>query len=398
MRGLYCSSAELLLSVSLLVVLSVLDFCLLTQAAKASAQSEVSVDSDNKDQTEKVVERRITDELITELIDPSALVVPEKIQQKTSIFGISKFISSLDRSRSYNRINSFLVDAESSDDLNLNMAKAFDYLQWEIKRNSFMGGPLLDALRQFTSLAKTQGLENCNKQSYAILLKNDRATEGRARDIRSKQQVASVSPRRIDKLIYQFSLNHSKNCQLVYPKIFHQIHSTLDNNKSKIVDSLLMQVFFGSNSNQANGAGDNHVMNIMSLYNGFVANTISIASIDDSQLIYGALEQIAREKEDPDVIYMKGISDERRGTRYVRKDKLKELFRRYFYEPCEYYVRQLGPDVFIPATFDSEWQHEVDYRQYDYYFGWAKFKLCTFLLDNEGAMILNLAKIAKWTK
>lgn len=327
-------------------------------------------------------ERRIQEELIGDLVSD---------QQSSTQKAFSKIFSTLDGTRSYNKINSFLVERVESDEQEANMVKAIEMMIWEMRKNTFMGQPLVDALKQFTAMAKTRGSESCNKESYAILLKNDRATEGKARRINSRLVMA----RRIDKLVQSYCLQHSRDCQHEYPKKFKQIYNRMDLEATNQVESLLMQIFFGS-AGAANQSSDPQQINIMRLYNGFILNTISSASVDDSQLVYAALEQSAKAKNDPNVIYLKSIADEKRGTRFVRKDKMKGMFKKYFIEPCEYYVRKLGPDVFIPATFDAEWQHQVDYREFIYYFGWAQFKLCVYLLENERAMVQNLVKIANW--
>lgn len=74
------------------------------------------------------------------------------------------------------------------------------------------------------------------------------------------------------------------------------------------------------------------------------------------------------------------------------EDAIRNLVLKYLIEPCQIYVDELGPDVFIPARYDARYYYSIDKTQFRYYLGWSYFMICQAITMNKEAVILDVVE------
>lgn len=276
--------------------------------------------------------------------------------------------SDRDFTKSYKTISNYLTRFVPIDDIELNMKAAKDMMRI-MKEDPKADDRLLAALELFISLQEAQG--KCNESGYNILFANLLATEQRGR--------RSQSEYRTDRVVYQACLSHARICQSKYLTNFNSLYSKLDSTKKYRVDLFLedtnLQIFMP-------GAKDRYMF-----FNTLVKNQQVIRSRDGTRLAYDAINILSIG--DPDQKFLKA---KKTG---VNRDKVTGLFRKYLLEPCQYYVNELGPDVYIPAIFDAMFFHRVNEKEYRFYKSWAQFKLCEYVIDNQEPFENNLTMLAE---
>lgn len=72
---------------------------------------------------------------------------------------------------------------------------------------------------------------------------------------------------------------------------------------------------------------------------------------------------------------------------------LSQLFVKYAVIPCEYYVKQFGPNLFDSASFVFGANHKMAHDEADFYFGWTRFRLCRYFSDNSGSISRQLEPV-----
>lgn len=306
-------------------------------------------------------------------------------------FDFIRIFAGLYYQNSYKHINNYLVDNVETDDVAANLRAASEFYE-KVRVNSWniFNKHLVGALEQFTALNRILSGEKCNKNSYAILLKNDRATRGKTHKVRSKLDRLV----KIERIIHKIALDHSIECQTVYPKLFEQKYEKMDKEKIEKV-----------------GAFTSDIMNqLMKEKKNFFRQTKkfetfeqlqyvkSIRGKKEAQIAYDALKLFSRQ--DNDAKYLKKVFDDKQGKMRLNQDKVGELFEKYLVEPCAYYVRELGPDIFIPASYDVAILDKEDrYEQVDenssFFTGWIRYKFCNLLIGRDRKSLLSsVIKIA----
>lgn len=323
--------------------------------------------------------------------------IPSLEELTTNNLTFLRLLSGYYYQRTYDRINSYLVDHEESLDVSKNMKIAANWLQeLSSEPKNPLNWNLIDALEQFLALTQIGGEKRCNRYSYSILFKNDQATYKRVRSRREK-----LSPKkRIEHLVHQYGLSHSIDCLYVYPRTYEEIHSKMDPLKvhyaetfiSTIVQSITNSkagVFFGKKSSDVIG---NTVIDATRLR--------SIRSKDVGFLALDLLKSFAID--DPDLKYLGLVTDEKKGKLVVDKVGISKLVEKYFVESCEYYIQELGPDVYVPMFYDlrlldlDDRYDSTDSDLQDFLTGSYHFKLCnSFVRDDVGYLVEEIASVVK---
>lgn len=270
----------------------------------------------------------------------------------------------------YIKINDYLVKNADSSDVTTNMAKAIQWLD-SIEEKNNDGNGLVEALKQFTALNSiTSDINSCNERGYLILLSNDRAIGDSSSDRAAINRVATI--------VEQCSLLHAQTCQQVYPP---KVQFKLDQmNKENIrrVETFLKfiiqrirtrKIFYAPSQTEVINTG---------IYKQIIMSKPNLNDEEIARDAYDALINLAKDNPEHDC-----LNDEE------ARDCFEALAKSYLFEPCEYYVRELGPDVFVPAGYDIEKLDKNNTKvdgtksKQGFYLAWARFRICEIIEDDE---------------
>lgn len=283
-----------------------------------------------------------------------------------NIFGASD----RDFSTSYKRISSYLTEHVRTDEIESNMKAAIAWLSENLKKDLPDNERLNDALKLFISLKETLNGKKCDQSGYKILFANLLATEQRGRRKRSEY--------RTDRIVYQFCLDHARNCNSKYPMNFNEIYSKMDPTMRQRVE------FFLNDENLQDflrGAKDRS-----EYYRSLLMNQDRIEGKNGAFMAYKTIKALSINDKDREYLTANPQTNDS-----ARKGKIKELFERYVLKPCEYFVDKLGPDIYEPSRFDAMFSHLVREVNWRYYNSWARFRICTYVIDNEDTFTSRLA-------
>lgn len=283
----------------------------------------------------------------------------------------------------YKDINYYLVHRVKSSDTGANMRAALDLLA-EQKRSIFQNKSFVECLELFISLSQIQKHNICNRNSYNVLVKNDLAS-GRLLATRL------TAPRRIDNIFLDYCKEHATKCLNIYPLTFKFRYKKMNYILLQRVETFINEIMY-STSYDVYKRCDRQT-----IYDNFIAKPVSIGGPVDAVIAHEAIKILAWD--DPDRKYLQKYSDEREGKLILGESKIRDLFRMYLSEPCQYYVRELGPDVFGPATFDNQFEpaksRDLDYADLHYFRSWARYMFCNALITrDQDYLVRELIKVA----
>lgn len=291
-----------------------------------------------------------------------------------------KIFTGLYYHRTYEQINSYLVANVESTDAKSNFDAARQWLS-ELNQGmkKMMNSQLIKALQQFLSLQDVaDGPLKCSKNGYAALFKNDKATGGKGRI--SKKELGPM--KRIEWVVYQANLKHAQDCELQYPQLYAQRRASMDQAVVGAVESFV--------GDMIERHGDKTKLSAVNAFynpNDVAKEIKKLLKALNEDFLHRTLASFARD--DPDNRYLRKVVDEEKGKMVVRKDKVHELVKKYFNEPCKAYMSELGANIFIPFSYDhtmlgpedrfSIAQPEVQ----DFYKGWVNYVFCYRILKGD---------------
>lgn len=295
----------------------------------------------------------------------------------------------------YKTINDHL---EKTVDPNADLKTNMDAVELLLKRSksNFIGAVfkegLIEALEQLLALRQIMSDENkCTRRSYAILFKNDQATKGAAH--KSPSELGKVT--RVVYIVRQYMLRHAIECRQVYPAVYEQIRASMNEdmlNRVELFTTNLIQkkrkVMLVFDTKPTVNPGD-------LLTEGRTIKQVK--GKDLSEATYRTIEFLA--KDDENVKYLRKIPIMSEQKFKVVEEKVGDLMRDYIELPCEYYVNQMGPDVFLPAHFDEPlFEPENRYQSQEFpefLLGSIRYRLCNSLITKDRQSLLKgLIKIA----
>lgn len=286
----------------------------------------------------------------------------------------------------YGRLNDYLVENVDSDDVAANMAAATTWLlEQQSKKHSFPLLAPIEDLTKFTSLQKVIFDDQCGWAAYEIM----RANEQEVNLNRKTKQNELV--RRVDKVIGEIFKKHAEKCLDVYPLRFELKVRQLEPTLLERVRVLTNQVVLI----------DRHLWlqdedwyrmksNANDLYLRFIDRPTTIELITRLSGLLNALNLSAK-----DLLTAKHsqrVTHQPSGKLIIRRAEIEQLVENYFIEPCQYYVDQLGQDLFLPAEFEAKFYHSVRDMNHDFYFGWAAFNICKVLIANKSAAVEHIVR------
>lgn len=270
----------------------------------------------------------------------------------------------IDPVKAYKTINNYLVDHIQSDNPELNVRGANDWLsRLKVDINSHPR-TLVEALGNLTTL-KTIADEktSCNHADLDLLKAFDEGTEGRSR--RPVWTVKTVM-RRVDKLGNHFIKIYAQGCRKIHAISLIERQSQLDKDLVERVNSITNIILNDEYSYDLNASRRSHL-----LYNSIIGR--GSVSGGTSQAIRGLILTLA--KDDPDRMYLNGTIDEREGRIVVDETKVKGLYDTYIKSPCERFVTRLE-DILEHEDFLTNWFKETDQGHLEFYLVWYRYNQC----------------------
>lgn len=312
--------------------------------------------------------------------------VDETVENKIDFF---KLFSGLYYQRTYLGINQELIKrVPTNTNAAANMKAALEWLDEETKNGTpVLRKSLVEALRQFNALERLKGDEKCTKNAYAILVKNDRATNGRAHGHFEKLGAL----RRIENVVYQYSVEHAISCYHVYPQLFETKRAQMDQVQLQRVEKFLEDLINKSLRLSRSFFFFPSIKNVVTPSYQLIREITSISGKASGFVAYDMLKRFA--KNDKDRIYLARVVDEQTTKVIINREKVAQLFKKYLVEPCEYYMSELGPEVFIPARYNAIMLAKEDRYNPDEYpefvDGTVYFRLCKHLITHDQDSLLN---------
>jgi len=245
---------------------------------------------------------------------------------------VTKFFAGRYYENAYKTIDDYLTKNVASQEVEANMAKAKEWLELERAKGSSFKKGLVEALEQFTSLTRITETNRCNMNSHIILLKNDLATEHRARE-------AETIERRVDSIVRHFIMKHAIGCVPYHLKALKALYWQLDTKMLHRVDRFVSSIIesrIGNMGKELRGARGVDFVKF-----GFSIDWLGRWS--DVEATYKVIRELATEEADRTVRFLSNQMDSKtKQVVPVNKDKIKLLFERYVIKPCEYYIRELA--------------------------------------------------------
>lgn len=293
---------------------------------------------------------------------------------------ISFATASLASGAGYDKINKYLVAQVANDDVSDNMAAAIEWLKkQENKKLPFLSSMPASDLRKFTALQRIIDGAKCDRSDYEILNANERAV-----DLYALYYDRNVV-RRVDKVMQKIFEDHARKCQQVYPVRYLEKQQQLDSEVTARVDNIVRTILERGKTRVAVKLYHNPEQ----LFGDYIARDFTIGQCVGKDYLWLAIKY--NSEGDPDAKYLYRVPDEITGKRVVHTEKIKKLTQKYLIEPCKSYVAHYGPDIFVPARLDVEFNYPDDVKKdssRDYYIAWASFAICKELAQDIAASIV----------
>jgi len=299
-------------------------------------------------------------------------------------------------------LNNYLVDKVDSQAIEANMKAVKELFTnkcgscFPFKRDS------TSSLRKFVALDTIKDLENqCDRTSYSILLDICRTNDFKVQKRLGNGQTLS----RIDSILLEYSTRHAERCKSVYPVAFENKLNQLDKTQLHRVETHANIVMRNARFLLASGKPyrvdeylREHELDYMGYHSQFKYCRGS----------YEALSLLANKEQDPRARSLtKVVLDERKGVPRVDEPMIEALAKTYLFEPCQYYVNELGLDVFEPFEFDlkvrgsdvgneSDANLEQGSQLHNFYAGLVRYKFCKRLLSEKESVKRSLVKCIKY--
>lgn len=254
----------------------------------------------------------------------------------------------------YKTIDEYLEKYVETKDPVANMRAAIDWL------NSSPDESVENALYEFTSMSRIQSENWCSKTSHDILLWNDQATGGRA-------HLGKHTRSRVEEIVNHFCTEHATYCRQVYPINFVKKYRLINRGYIRELETFINEGLI----NTLFGMRERPLADNSELFDRSISNT--------DTLINSAFKSIK-------VLAQADIANDYK--------TFKHLFRRYIVVPCNEFAQALGPDVFLPATFDASWNQRVEGDDVEFYIALARFKICNHVIENEANLVEALENLS----
>lgn len=280
----------------------------------------------------------------------------------------------------YDQINDYLESNVEQTYVDYNMRAAIDWLASLKAPDS--NKSLVDALELLTSLTKLKNNTKCDRDDYSILMQNYLAAGNR------KLHHKLTNTKRIENMIYFYGFQHAKQCRLNYVQNHEIKYNNMDKRLVRYVETFLNPIMYSERYPiDADSDWDQ-------VYKYFLATEVSMRGPLEAEILFKTLEKITENDSKRD--HLIGLLPNMESS---RRDKIREMYDKYLIKPCEYYIKQLGPDIFDPITFDDLFKDrkaQVDNIKPEFYHSWARFRFCEALVEHDQeSLFSDIIKLAE---
>lgn len=295
----------------------------------------------------------------------------------------------------YGRINRFLESKVSNDEVGPNMEAALDLLEKvDGKPESLVPFIPIAELKKFTSLKQVLEDNKCDGSVDQILSANENTVQARRIYYSDRRDYRSPT-RRIDSVILKVAQDYAKRCEKFRLQEYLARRNNMDTKLSEQVDDITR---FIMEKNRIDKMGDESYYEVENLFHVYVIR-YSIFLLTDRNILRRAL--INGAKGDPDVKYLQRDQGKlpTSGSTAELVNKIKGLTMRYLVEPCQRFVDELGPGLFVPARHavrvfetDSSKRYKSFMNGAEYYLGWSQFMICQVIANSRSIVIHDIIK------
>lgn len=280
---------------------------------------------------------------------------------------------------SYTRINNYLVaNVKNNDDIGPNIEAAVEWLSRpEGRKPLFLSSKPVSDLKKFAALQQVLEDTNCDDTAYEIMRINEKAIN------LNNLAASGLATRRVDKVMLKIFRDHAERCHEIYPAKYRTRDRQFDlETEERVVQlaNILME-------EDKRGAylSSNAFYRAENLFNVYMKKPVSISRYTGEDLLKSAL--VSNAGDDRNVNFLRKIVDRRTGKAVIYKDRVKELVHKYLVGPCKLFTRDLGPDLFVPASLDALFDSQVYEWEVEYYLNWSYFKICQSVIENDAAVL-----------
>lgn len=248
---------------------------------------------------------------------------------------------------------------------------------------------LIEAMEQLLMLKDIMSDANkCSRKSYRVLVKNDRATRGVAHRPPSEIRARGMK-RAVDWLVHQYEFRHASECHRIYPIVYEAKLLSMNQDLLKKVELFTTNIIQKRRKKimfiwEQQRTDDPMIL----IPTGKAIKRIK--GKDIAAAVYRSIQSMA--SKDPNERYLRKVVNEEKGKLMINDAGLKALFDEYIIKPCEYYVQQLGPDIFVPVKFDIGLLEPYDRYQVEevqqFFLGWIRFRFCNSILGRDKSSLM----------
>lgn len=278
------------------------------------------------------------------------LVVLLGLQISQAFLWFNKYLKS-----DYDKLNEYLVETVPSEEIESNLEQLRKWL-----RETEIPGPfkkvdksMSKAINQILALQEVD--QKCDHDGFVLLRANSYAT-------RHFMRTKNVKPqRRVDMIMHHYAIKHKERCWDLYPELV----------------ATAMQKLNG-----------NSLTSIKALTTNEMGSGISMLK---SEKIFSTIRELS--KEDTDREYLQRQPTGKGNQMAVNEKKLKELFKRYIYEPCKELDDHVGKEYLDVIIFDGflldadEYNnHSADPKYKEFLFNIESLKTCRKVVSGKQAI------------
>lgn len=264
------------------------------------------------------------------------------------------------------KLNDLLVDSTDSVDPHKNLDIVLDSLNSDYKDKGPIDSPPIRAKRLFLALSTLAGEALCSYYGYVILSKNFHAID----TVRPSLIEEGRTSHRIDIVLRNFILEHSKNCRQTYFTKFDELSSNLNETMMRRINLSLSEAMKILASEQ-----DSENKDMSAAEKLFDIATGKMQKLSSKYIFDAVIDSSKSDSVDGSLISsrdMKGLSKKEKESR------LYQAFHKMLVKPCQYLIDRLGPEVFEPYLFDLKYAPPLQPAEsrIDFYEAFIKYKFC----------------------
>lgn len=223
----------------------------------------------------------------------------------------------------------------------------------------------LKAYKLFLSLGDLPNRSKCNSEGFEIIRQNLAALKV-DKPIHYRKGNSSHKLRCIDEIFLEYLKQHAAICADIYLKTFEDKLNSLDKEKAERVSRFVDEGITRYTSNSFN---DNKSKSVPQRLFFLVDSEMDFKPA----YIYNLLQDMLRGK--PEERFLVPIIDDETGKIFLNKRQFESLFNDYLFEPCKYFQKHFGADLF-ELTYHELQYHKVYDNNEAFYRNWARYRIC----------------------